>query len=524
MAFAETLQRTWRENILFSVLIELTYRCNLNCFFCYNDTSLKGVPLSKAQYFQLFEDLCGLGTLNLTLSGGEPLAHPEFFALGRKARELGFLVRVKSNGHALHGALARRMREEVDPFIVETSLHGACAETHDRQTRVPGSFVKLMANVRGALALGLRIKFNSALTIWNEHEAAAMFALADALGVPIQFDPQITRRDDGDTEPLQVAPSAEGIARLYLLQRQRAAAIAANGGSLTAESADGAPESSGGSLPRSIAVPVRRRSSSIRLATSIRACNGGGVSAASTTNPSDTLWNHSDELAEVRRLAADAKQAVDRHATPGFSFCPGTAEQETGHATQLYPVAKLLLDLRKRIPRGLILGPGRAANAGRLAERSRARCRHRFQWLPRQDPWSLVRLSDFVVRRLLRHGRRTRGHGSMVSHRNLLALPPGSRVAASSSRSLTNTQSRIAGDVYLSSMYRSPPFLAKSASAAALASPRVALARGPTSASTRLRFSVWACPLSDKPVGATTATAPPPSRHSSVSASESKPG
>ena len=34
MAFADSLQRTWRENILFSALIELTYRCNLNCFFC----------------------------------------------------------------------------------------------------------------------------------------------------------------------------------------------------------------------------------------------------------------------------------------------------------------------------------------------------------------------------------------------------------------------------------------------------------------------------------------------------------
>ena len=42
MAFTDTLQRTWRDNILFSVLVELTYRCNLNCFFCYNDPHLRG--------------------------------------------------------------------------------------------------------------------------------------------------------------------------------------------------------------------------------------------------------------------------------------------------------------------------------------------------------------------------------------------------------------------------------------------------------------------------------------------------
>ena len=348
MAFADSLQRTWRENILFSALIELTYRCNLNCFFCYNDSKLKGVPLGRAQYFRLFEDLRDLGTLNLTLSGGEPLAHPEFFALGRKARELGFVVRVKSNGHALHGALARRMREEVDPFIVETSLHGASPETHDRQTRVPGSFAKLIANVRGALALGLRIKLNSALTVWNEHEIEAMFALADALGVPLQIDPQITRRDDGDPEPLQIAPSAGGIARLFVLQRQRTGAIAGSDGSPLQESENAAAH------PLSVVPDKHCGAGSSTVVVdpygNVYPCVQWRRQVGNLHDESiRILWQHSGELAEVRRVAADVKAAVDPHATPGFSFCPGTAEQETGRATQLYPFAKLLLDLRKRV-------------------------------------------------------------------------------------------------------------------------------------------------------------------------------
>ena len=112
-------------NLLFSVLVELTYRCNLDCFFCYNDLGAAGTPLSREQYFRLFAELRELEVLNLTLSGGEPLAHPDFLALGARARELGFVVRVKSNGHALRGELARRVRDEVDPFLIEVSLHGA---------------------------------------------------------------------------------------------------------------------------------------------------------------------------------------------------------------------------------------------------------------------------------------------------------------------------------------------------------------------------------------------------------------
>ena len=100
MGFEQILQKTWRDNVLFSVLVELTYRCNLDCFFCYNDLGLRGEPLSTGQYLAFFAELSDLQVLNLTLSGGEPLAHPDFLKLGSRARELGFVVRIKSNGHA----------------------------------------------------------------------------------------------------------------------------------------------------------------------------------------------------------------------------------------------------------------------------------------------------------------------------------------------------------------------------------------------------------------------------------------
>lgn len=340
MAYTDTLQRTWRENLLFSVLVELTYRCNLNCFFCYNDPHLRGVPLTTEQYVRFFEDLRELGALNLTFSGGEPLARADFFTLGRQARELGFVVRVKSNGHALNSRLARRLREEVDPFIVEVSLHGACAETHDRQTRVPGSFDKLQTHLGEMRALGLRVKLNSPLTLWNEAEIAAMFVLADTWDLPIQFDPQITPRDDGDLGPLNVAPSREGVVRLFELQRERAAArrdeqephpptAAGVAGSkhCGAGSATVAVDPFGNVYP---CVQWRRRVGNLHQ------------------QSIQTIWRQSQELAEVRRLTVEVKQAASQQGPPGFGFCPGLAEQETGNPTGLYPAARLLLELRQR--------------------------------------------------------------------------------------------------------------------------------------------------------------------------------
>src|SRR5262245_48139106 len=103
---ASVIRRSWENHVLFGVMLELTYRCNLDCVYCYNDLGARGTPLSVGQYLAMLDELAQMRVLHLVLTGGEPLAHPDFFAIGGRARELGFCVRVKSNGHALRGALA----------------------------------------------------------------------------------------------------------------------------------------------------------------------------------------------------------------------------------------------------------------------------------------------------------------------------------------------------------------------------------------------------------------------------------
>ncbi len=336
MSFSEILRKTWQENILFSVLVELTYRCNLDCVFCYNDLGLRGEPLTRDEYFRLFQDLADLEVLNLTLSGGEPLAHPDFLALGARARELGFVVRIKSNGHALRGEMARRIRDEVDPFLVEVSLHGATAATHDRQTRVPGSFERLLENIREMRELGLRIKINSTLTQWNEEEAGAMLDLAESLGLPIQIDPEVSPRDDGDRAPLALAPTREGVRRLFALQAERAVSIAqgADDGTLPAPvekhcgagSAGVAVDPYGNVYP---CVQWRRPVGNLHRQT-IR-----------------EIWEGSTGLREVRGLTAEAKRIVDGFGPSGgfLNFCPGSAATRSGDPLEVYPEARLRMEV-----------------------------------------------------------------------------------------------------------------------------------------------------------------------------------
>jgi MoaA/NifB/PqqE/SkfB family radical SAM enzyme len=346
MAFDQIVQKTWRDNILFSVLVELTYRCNLDCFFCYNDLGLRGEPLRTGQYFEFFADLRDLQVLNLTLSGGEPLAHPDFLRLGARARELGFVVRVKSNGHALRGEAARRLRDEVDPYLVEVSLHGANAATHDRQTRVAGSFDRLLANLREALDLGLRIKMNSTMTAWNEGEIEGMLALADSLGVPLQLDPEVTPKDDGDREPLSISPSRAGVARLFALQMARARALSSTDPSPAAAGRGLAVAKGGddGTMPAPAAKHCGAGSAGIAVDPygNVYPCVQWRRAVGNLHQQSiREIWAGSAGLREVRALTAQAKELVASYGPAGglMSFCPGSAAVRGGDPLQVYPEA-----------------------------------------------------------------------------------------------------------------------------------------------------------------------------------------
>jgi len=351
MSFDRIILKTWQENILYSVLLELGYRCNLDCFFCYNDHDLAGSELSTEQYLRLLGELHDLQVMNLVLSGGEPLVHRDFFTIGSRARELGFVVRVKTNGHSLRGRTARRVKSEVAPFLVDISLHGATAVTHDRQTRVPGSFERLQHNISELLDLGLRIRVNCSLTAWNEHEIEAVYDLADSFGVDLQFNATLSARDDGDCEPLGIAASRDARMRLFRLQLERAPRAGIDAGddpnaSRTAGPLQGlAPDKSCGTGSSTLAIdPVGNVLPCVQWRRPV-----GNLHRNSLRE----IWEGSAELGSVRRTARQARQLVDGFGAEAcrMGFCPALAEQRTGSPLTIYGEARDQLELITEVER-----------------------------------------------------------------------------------------------------------------------------------------------------------------------------
>jgi len=82
-------------------------RCNLSCAYCneYDDFS-KPVPTALVQH--RIELLAALGTSAVTLSGGEPLLHPQLAEIIRCIRGHGMLAELITNGYLL---TSERIRE-----------------------------------------------------------------------------------------------------------------------------------------------------------------------------------------------------------------------------------------------------------------------------------------------------------------------------------------------------------------------------------------------------------------------------
>ncbi|MBZ5724909.1 MAG: radical SAM protein [Acidobacteriia bacterium] len=83
-------------------------RCNLSCAYCneYDDHS-KPVPL--AVMYQRLGHLAALGTTIVTISGGEPLLHPDLDPIVARIRKHGAIAGMISNGYLLTAERIQRL-------------------------------------------------------------------------------------------------------------------------------------------------------------------------------------------------------------------------------------------------------------------------------------------------------------------------------------------------------------------------------------------------------------------------------
>lgn len=196
-AYEALLARLRRQHVPYSVLWELTHRCNLRCIMCYNVA--RTMPeLSTAECLDVLEQLAAAGALQLTFTGGEPLTRADFFVIAGRARALGFALNLKTNGTLITSEIADRIAELL-PLRVDISLLGATPETSDAVMGGRNTLPRLLRGVRLLQARGVRVQLNTLLLGLNIAERRQMLDLALELGVSYQQTFKISPTDNGGT-------------------------------------------------------------------------------------------------------------------------------------------------------------------------------------------------------------------------------------------------------------------------------------------------------------------------------------
>src|SRR5437667_9131004 len=75
-------------------------RCNLSCTYC-NEFDNFSKPVPTEEMFRRVDRLASLGTTIITISGGEPLLHPELDEIIRRIRRHGVIAGLITNGYLL---------------------------------------------------------------------------------------------------------------------------------------------------------------------------------------------------------------------------------------------------------------------------------------------------------------------------------------------------------------------------------------------------------------------------------------
>ena len=121
--------------------IEITSRCNERCVHCYIPNDNKVNNIEPSLFYNILEQCNDMKLLHLTLSGGEPMLHPNFCDFLKKCKEYDFSINILTNLTLLNDDIISEMKR--NPLLgVQVSLYSMNSDIHDEITQMKGSFEK----------------------------------------------------------------------------------------------------------------------------------------------------------------------------------------------------------------------------------------------------------------------------------------------------------------------------------------------------------------------------------------------
>lgn len=180
-----------------------TRRCNLACTYC-NEFDDFSKPVPTEEMFRRIDRLGAMGTAIITISGGEPLLHPDLDAIIARIRKNGVIAGLITNGYLLVAGRIERLNRAGLEYL-QISIDNAIPDdvskkslkVLDQKLQLLAEYAEFHVNINSVLGSG----------ICNPEDALHVAHRAVALG----FTSTVGLIHDGNGQIQPLAPREQEI-------------------------------------------------------------------------------------------------------------------------------------------------------------------------------------------------------------------------------------------------------------------------------------------------------------------------
>lgn len=198
-----------------SVHIEIVSKCNERCIHCYIPHEYKNQVMDAAMFFDLLNQCYNLKIQHITISGGEPMLHPQFISFLRKCKECDMSVNVLSNLTLIDDDIVDEMKQ--NPLLgVQTSIYSMKPEIHDAITNSKDSLQKTKEGVIKLVENGIPVQISCPIMKANLDSYKDIKKWATQYNVSVGYDYTLIGQYDGGDTNLHCRLSEEEVERVIV--------------------------------------------------------------------------------------------------------------------------------------------------------------------------------------------------------------------------------------------------------------------------------------------------------------------
>ncbi len=125
-----------RQHVPLGGTFELTPRCSLNCKMCYvrldkPQMNQIGRELTANEWIRIAHEALEAGTLNLLITGGEPLIREDFAEIYTALSGMGFIIKLNTNATLITPEIVK-LFSRYPPTATCVTLYGASPDTYEK--------------------------------------------------------------------------------------------------------------------------------------------------------------------------------------------------------------------------------------------------------------------------------------------------------------------------------------------------------------------------------------------------------